>query len=87
MIVSSFDQPVALGVDRISNPCGASRFAQRLHERGRVGDMLDDFHAGDKVELSFQSLEIAGAIINGQAGRVGVVSRCGDQFRLRHPTR
>src|SRR4029079_2636670 len=40
---------------------------QRPHERGRVGNMLDYLHAGDEVELAFEPLELAGAIVDLQA--------------------
>ena len=87
VIVSSFDQPVALGVDRISNPCGASRFDQRVHERGRVGDMLDDFHAGDEVELSLQPLDIRRRDNRSSGPAASAWSRAAAISFARHPTR
>ena len=64
-MVSSRDQAVAFGVDRISSPPGASRWAS-ADERLRLGDMLDNFHCGDQVEWPFELLDRACAIVDGQ---------------------
>ena len=53
---------------------------QRFHEGRRVGDMLDHLHAGDEVELAFELLHVARAIIDLEPHRRRMLARDGDHF-------
>ena len=53
---------------------------QRLHESRGIGDMLDHLHRGDEVELAVELLTVAGAIIDRQPLRRGMVACDRDQL-------
>ena len=57
VMVISFDQAVALGVDSISSPLGRQPLRKRVQKYLRVGGMLDHLHGGDQVERAFDILD------------------------------
>ena len=83
VMVISFDQPVALGVDRISRPFGREPLRQRVQRKLRVGRMLDHLHGGDQVESAFDILDRSHPIVDLQPLPRRMVARGRNQLLRR----
>jgi hypothetical protein len=69
-----------VGGGQEQQPAGREPVRERGEERRRLGDMLDHLHRGDQVEPAVERLDVAGAIIDVEAGYGRMLARDRDDF-------
>ena len=80
VIIISFDQPVALGVDKISSPPGASRVANAFRNAAGSATCSITSIRGDEIELSLELVHVADAIVDLETLPPRVIARNRDHF-------